>query len=95
MINPTPTSTTIYGILTGQSTIYFNINPYDPNDNIVYSKYISYDTKDATYNIQNYFEYKINIITNDITYLSVGPNNYSYKVNANDSNGQYIYFVGD
>ena len=77
------------------NTIYFNINPYDPNDNIVYSKYISYDTKDATYNIQNYFDYKINIITNDIIYLSVGPNNYSYKVNANDSNGQYIYFVGD
>jgi hypothetical protein len=25
MINPTPVSTTIYGILTGQSTIYFNI----------------------------------------------------------------------
>jgi len=77
------------------NTFYFTFNPYNPVDPIVYSGYIGYLTSNQSYNIQNYFTYSINPVTNAITYTNIGTNNYSYKVNAVDCSGRYIYLAGD
>ena len=77
------------------NTFYFTFNPYNPVDPIVSSGYIGYLTSNQTYNIQNYFTYNINPVTNTITYSNIGIDNYSYEVNAVDSSGQYIYLAGD
>jgi len=77
------------------NTYIFSINTNYRYDPIVSSGYIGYNTADTSYNIQNYFSYIINPVTNAITYSNIGPNNYSYKINTSDSSGQYIYFAGD
>jgi UDP-3-O-[3-hydroxymyristoyl] glucosamine N-acyltransferase len=77
------------------NTFYFTFNPYNPLDPIVSSGYIGYLTSNQTYNIQNYFTYNINPVTNTITYSNIGIDNYSYEVNAVDSSGQYMYLAGD
>jgi len=77
------------------NTFYFTFNPYNPFDPIVSSGYIGYLTSNQTYNIQNYFTYNINPVTNTITYSNIGIDNYSYEVNAVDSSGQYMYLAGD
>jgi len=73
------------------NTMFFDFNPYDSTNIIVADGYINYLTTNTTNNIQNTFSlnYDATIIT------STGPNNYSYRVNATDSTGRFIYLVGD
>ena len=77
------------------NTFDFSFNPYSSEDSIVSSGYIGYLTSDQAYNIQNYYSYTQDQVTGNIIYSNVGPNNYSYKINASDCSGRYIYLVGD
>ena len=77
------------------NTFDFSFNPYSSIDPIVSSGYIGYSTSDQSYNIQNYYSYTQDQLTGNIIYSNVGPNNYSYKINASDCSGRYIYFAGD